>query len=48
MAKRDFTVLTEASLITCIVEKGQADTIVKAARSAGAQGEQFITLEDQA
>ncbi|MBT4762394.1 MAG: P-II family nitrogen regulator [Bdellovibrionaceae bacterium] len=38
MAKRDFTVLTDASLITCIVEKGQADTIVKAAREAGAQG----------
>ena len=38
MAKRDFTVLTEAALITCIVEKGQADNIVKAARSAGAQG----------
>ncbi len=38
MAKRDFTVLTDASLITCIVEKGQADTIVHAAREAGAQG----------
>lgn len=38
MAQRDFTVLTDASLITCIVEKGQADTIVKAAREAGAQG----------
>ena len=38
MATREFTVLTEASLITCIVEKGQADHIVKAARQAGAQG----------
>lgn len=38
MAQRTLTVLTDASLITCIVEKGQADTIVKAAREAGAQG----------
>lgn len=38
MAQRDFTVLTDAALITCIVEKGQADNIVKAAREAGAQG----------
>ena len=36
--KRSFTVLTDASLITCIVEKGQADGIVKAARQAGATG----------
>ena len=35
---REFTVLTNASLITCIVEKGQADQIVAAAREAGAQG----------
>ena len=38
MAQREFTVLTDCSLITCIVEKGQADSIVKAAREAGAQG----------
>lgn len=38
MASRQFTVLTDVSLITCIVEKGQADNIVKAAREAGAQG----------
>jgi nitrogen regulatory protein P-II 1 len=38
MAQRQFTVLTDCSLITCIVEKGQADNIVKAAREAGAQG----------
>ncbi|MCB0419858.1 MAG: P-II family nitrogen regulator [Bdellovibrionales bacterium] len=36
--KRSFTVLTDASLITCIVEKGQADRIVAAAREAGATG----------
>lgn len=35
---RQFTVLTDVSLITCIVEKGQADQIVRAAREAGAQG----------
>ena len=38
MANRNFTVLTDATLITCIVEKGKADQIVKAAREAGAQG----------
>lgn len=38
MSSRQFTVLTDVSLITCIVEKGQADTIVTAAREAGAQG----------
>lgn len=38
MASRNFTVLTDATLITCIVEKGQADNLVKAAREAGAQG----------
>lgn len=38
MASRNFTVLTDATLITCIVEKGQADSLVKAAREAGAQG----------
>jgi nitrogen regulatory protein P-II 1 len=38
MANRSFTVLTDGTLITCIVEKGKADTIVKAAREAGAQG----------
>ena len=37
MAK-DITVLTDASLITCIVQRGLADTIVKAAIEAGAQG----------
>ena len=38
MSQRNLTVLTDANLITCIVEKGQADNIVKAAREAGAQG----------
>lgn len=38
MSQRDITVLKDAALITCIVEKGLADTIVKAARDAGAQG----------
>lgn len=37
MAK-DITVLTDASLITCIVQRGIADTIVRAAIEAGAQG----------
>lgn len=37
MAK-EITVLTDASLITCIVQRGIADTIVEAAIEAGAQG----------
>ena len=36
--QRDFTVLTDAALITCIVQRGEADVIVNAAREAGAQG----------
>lgn len=38
MADREIVVLTEVSLITCIVQKGMGDTIVDAGRDAGAQG----------
>lgn len=38
MSKNEITVLTDVSLITCIVQRGLADEIVKAAQSAGAQG----------
>lgn len=38
MSKREITVLTDVSLITCIVQRGIADPIVKAAQEAGAQG----------
>jgi nitrogen regulatory protein P-II 1 len=38
MKNRDFTVLTDVALITCIVQRGIADDIVHAAREAGAQG----------
>lgn len=38
MSRRNLTVLTDAVLISCIVQRGLADTIVKAARDAGAQG----------
>ena len=38
MNKREITVLTDVALITCIVQRGLADTIIKAAREAGAQG----------
>ena len=38
MKQRGITVLTDASLITCIVQRGTADKIVKAAQDAGAQG----------
>ncbi len=35
---RDIVVLTDVMLITCIVQRGMADTVVKAAQEAGAQG----------
>lgn len=38
MTQREFTVLTDVSLITCVVQRGKADTVVQAAREAGAQG----------
>jgi len=38
MSQRELVVLTDASLITCVVQRGNADVVVKAARGAGAQG----------
>lgn len=38
MSSREFTVLTDVSLITCIVQRGAADRIVAAAQEAGVQG----------
>ncbi|TNF97827.1 MAG: P-II family nitrogen regulator [Gammaproteobacteria bacterium] len=38
MTRREITVLTDASLINCIVQRGLADKIVQAAQEAGAQG----------
>ena len=38
MSKREITVLTDVSLITCVVQRGKADEIVKAAQEVGAQG----------
>ena len=38
MPDRDVVVLTEVSLVTCIVQKGAADELVQASREAGAQG----------
>jgi nitrogen regulatory protein P-II 1 len=35
---REITVLTDVSLITCIVQRGAADAVIEAARAAGAQG----------
>ena len=35
---RNIVVLTDVMLITCIVQRGLADEVVKAARAAGAQG----------
>ncbi|PCJ63464.1 MAG: transcriptional regulator [Planctomycetota bacterium] len=38
MSTREITVLTDVILITCIVQRGLADKIVKSAVDAGAQG----------
>jgi nitrogen regulatory protein PII len=38
MADRDVVVLTDVMLLTCIVQKGTADEIVRACKDAGAQG----------
>ncbi|MDP6704990.1 MAG: P-II family nitrogen regulator [Alphaproteobacteria bacterium] len=38
MKRRKITVLTDVALITCIVQRGNGDRIVRAARDAGAQG----------
>lgn len=37
-AQKEMTILTDVSLITCMVQKGKGDAVVAAARSAGAQG----------
>lgn len=36
--KNELIVLTDLSLITCIVQRGVADDVVRAAQEAGAQG----------
>jgi nitrogen regulatory protein P-II 1 len=38
MSGRKITYLTDVALITCIVQRGSGDTIVRAAQDAGAQG----------
>ena len=38
MSEREITVLTDVSLITCVVQRGLADEVIKAAQEAGAQG----------
>lgn len=38
MSASEIAVLTDVALITCIVQRGLADDIVKAAQEAGAQG----------
>ncbi|EIJ34175.1 P-II family nitrogen regulator [Thiothrix nivea] len=38
MNKREIVVLTDVALITAVVQRGLADTIVRAAQEAGAQG----------
>ena len=38
MSGQEIVVLTDVALITCIVQRGLADVIVKAAQDAGAQG----------
>ena len=38
MSKNEITVLTDVALITCIVQRGLAEDIIKAAQEVGAQG----------
>ena len=38
MSKKEITVLTDVSLITCIVQRGYGDQVLRAAQEAGAQG----------
>ncbi len=38
MSAREFMVLTDVSMITCVVQRGKADAVVQAAQEAGAQG----------
>ncbi|MBD3649565.1 MAG: P-II family nitrogen regulator [Pseudomonadales bacterium] len=38
MTQREFTILTDVSMITCVVQRGKADSVVQAAQDAGAQG----------
>ena len=38
MNGKEIVVLTDVALITCIVQRGSADAVVKAAQNAGAQG----------
>jgi len=38
MSQKEIIVLTDVSLITCIVQRGNAEAIVHAAQEAGAQG----------
>lgn len=38
MEEHDIIVLTDVSLITCVVQRGLADEVIKAAQAAGAQG----------
>ena len=38
LKQKEIIVLTDVTLITCVVQKGKADEVVKAAQAAGAQG----------
>ena len=38
MSQRELVIMTDASLITCVVQRGKADAVVSAARGAGVQG----------
>lgn len=38
MSTREFSILTDLSMITCIVQRALADDVVQAAQNAGAQG----------
>ena len=44
MSQRNVTYLTDAMLITCILQNGLAEEVLEAAKNAGAQGATITML----
>ena len=47
MSQRNVTYLTDAMLITCVLQNGLAEEVLEAAKNAGAQGARLTTLVGQ-
>ena len=39
MSTRELTILTDVSMITCVVQRDKADSVIAAAQEVGAQGQ---------